>query len=111
MSLIDKIRKARETSVEVGGHTFVVIRPTDEQALGFSRNDITVVDIVRRFTVGWDLIELDIYSGGGSENVPFSADLFGEWVADNPDVWEPLGNAIMAAYKAHSDKRSESVKN
>jgi hypothetical protein len=37
--------------------------------------------------------------------------LFGEWVADQPAVWEPLAQAIMDAYKAHADKRDAAVKN
>ena len=111
MSLVEKIRKARETSVEAGGRRFVIRRPTDEEALANSRAGASLLDVVRQFTIGWEMTELDLIPGGSPTPVPFSAELFGEWVADQPSIWEPLGNAILAAYKAHADKRGEAVKN
>lgn len=111
MSLIDKIRKARESTIEVGGHQFTVCRPTDEEALTLGRQNVTLVDVVKRFTRGWNLAEIDVIPGGGPEKVPFDADLFAEWVADRTEVWEPLGNAIMDLYKTHADQRAAAVKN
>lgn len=111
MSLIDKIRKAREVGVEAGGRQFVIRRPTDEEALRIGRADMDMLGIVKRFTVGWDLTELDLIPGGTPTSLPFDAELFGEWVADQPAVWEPLAQAIMDAYKAHADKREDAVKN
>ena len=111
MSLIDKIRKARETGVEVGGRQFVIRRPTDEEALRIGRDDMDMLGVVKRFTVGWDLTELDVIPGGSPASLPFDAALFGEWVADQPAVWEPLGQAILEAYKAHTDKRADAAKN
>jgi len=111
MSLIDKIRKARETTIEAGGHQFTIRRPTDEEAITLSREDVGLVAIVKRFTLGWDLAEIDLIPGGGPEKVAFDGSLFGEWVADRPQVWEPLGNAIMAAYTAHAASREAALKN
>lgn len=111
MALIDKIRKAREIGVEADGRQFTIRRPTDEEAVRISRDNADMLAIVKRFTIGWSLAELDLVPGGGPEKVPFDADLFGEWVADQPAVWEPLAQAIMDAYKAHSDKREAAVKN
>jgi hypothetical protein len=88
-----------------------VRRPTDEEALTLSRDDVNLVDIVKRFTLGWNLVELDLIPGGGPDKVAFDEYLFGEWVADHPAVWEPLGSAIMDLYKVHSAKRDEAVKN
>lgn len=109
MSLIDKIRKARETTVEAAGKEFTIRRPTDEEAMQLGH--LNLVEIVKRFTTGWGVVELDLIPGGGPEKVPFDPDLFAEWVADRPEVWEPLGTAIMNAYKAHADKRDAAVKN
>lgn len=111
MSLIDKIRRARETGVEADGKRFTIRRPTDEEALRVSRDNAGMLDIVKQFTVGWELSELDLIPGGGPEKIPFDATLFGEWVADQPSVWEPLAQAIMDAYKVHADKREAAVKN
>ena len=111
MSLVDKIRKAREVGVEVGGMQFTIRRPTDEEALRISRADSSLLDVVKQFTVGWQLTELDVIPGGTGAKIAFDAELFAEWVADQPSVWEPLGKAIMAAYEAHAKKRDEAVKN
>ena len=111
LSLIDKIRRAREIGVEADGKKFTIRRPTDEEALQFSNENVTMLSVVKRFTVGWGMAEMDIVPGGGPEKVPFDAILFGEWVADKPTIWEPLGTAILSAYQAHHDKRETTAKN
>ena len=111
MSLIEKIRKAREIGVEAGGHKFTIRRPTDEEALRLSREGDDMLAVVKRFVIGWDLMELDLIPGGSGVAVQFDAELFAEWVADQPSVWEPLGQAVLEAYKAHTDKRTDAVKN
>ena len=109
MSLLDKIRKARETGVEADGRKFTIRRPTDEEAMQFGKSGL--LEIVKKFVIGWELVELDLIPGGGPEKVPFDPELFAEWVSDQPEVWEPLGTAILNAYKAHTDKRDAAVKN
>lgn len=109
MSLLDKIRKARETGVEAGGRKFTIRRPTDEEAMQFGKSGL--LDIVKKFVIGWELTELDLIPGGDGVAVKFDPELFSEWVADQPEVWEPLGTAILNAYKAHTDKRDAAVKN
>lgn len=109
MSLIDKIRKAREVEIEAGGHRFTVRRPTDEEAFSFSQYNL--IEVVKKHVIGWDLKEIDIIPGGDGAPVTFDREVFCEWVSDNPDVWEPLGTAILEAYKAHAEKRNNTVKN
>lgn len=109
MSLLDKIRKAREVGVEAGGRKFTIRRPTDEEAMAFGKSNL--LEIVKKFVIGWELKELDLIPGGDGAAVKFDPELFAEWVADQPEVWEPLGTAILNAYKAHTDKRDASVKN
>ena len=111
MTLIEKIRKARELMVEVNGHQFTIRRPTDEEAINFSSESFGLVDIVKLFTVGWNLTELDLIPGGGGEPVKFDHALFCEWVADQPIIWQPLGEAIMKAYSDHAAKREDAKKN
>jgi hypothetical protein len=111
MSLVDKIRKAREVGIEVNGMQFTIRRPTDEEALRISRADSSLLDVVKQFTIGWQLTELDVIPGGTGAKIAFDAELFCEWVADQPLVWEPIGKAIMTAYEAHAKKRDETVKN
>ena len=108
-ALIDKIRKAREFVVEVNGHKFTARRPTVCDAIELA--GIAPVEFVRRFVIGWDLTELDVIPGGGPEPVAFDSDLWAEWVADRPELWEPLAIPIMDAYKRHAELREAATKN
>ena len=109
MALIDKIRKARETTIQINGKTWTIRRPTDEEAVQLGQSGL--LDMVKRFVIGWELTELDLIPGGDGSAVKFDAALFAEWVADQPDVWEPLGAAILEAYKTHAEKRDAALKN
>jgi len=109
--LEEKIRKAREVGVDADGRKFTIRRPTDEEMAIAVANGDGLLPIVKRFVIGWDLVEIDLIPGGSPEKVPFDSELFAEWVADQPSVWTPLGNAVIAAYKAHADKRDAAVKN
>ena len=111
MSLADKIRKARETTVEINGGVWTIRRPTDEEAVSLSANGDGLLAIVKRFVIDWPLKEIDLVPGGTDVKPQFDAEAFAEWVADKPDLWEPLGSAVLAAYKTHADKRDETVKN
>jgi len=108
-ALADKIRRARETQVEAGGYVFTIRRPTDAEAMSLGK--ASVMDLVTRFVVGWNLKEIDLIPGGSPVDAPFDGDAFGEWVADQPETLSVLAAAIVDAYKAHSAKRSEAEKN
>lgn len=109
MSLIDKLRKSREFQVPAGSHTFTVRRPTDAD-VALLRSPAPL-DFVNRFVIGWDLKELDVIPGGGPDAVAFDALLWSEWVADRPQLWEPLAEAILGAYKTHAEAREVDAKN
>jgi hypothetical protein len=108
-ALAEKIRRARESTVEAGGHVFTIRRPTDADAM--SLGDASVMDIVRRFVVGWTLKEIDLIPGGSPVDAAFDAEAFGEWVSDQPEVIGTLSTAIVSAYQAHAQKRSDAEKN
>lgn len=108
-TLIEKLLRAREKGVEVAGHTFTIRRPTDADVM--IMRDKAPLDFVTRFVVGWDLKELDIIPGGGPEAVPFDTALWGAWVLDHPEVWDPLSMAIVESYESHVKAREESAKN
>lgn len=102
--LIEKIRKSRETQAEAGGGKFTIRRPTDLEVSVLRGTALKQGDLLEKFVTGWDLKELDIIPGGDGAPVPFSTDLFMEWVADHPEVWGPLCNAILNAYENHLAK-------
>lgn len=107
--LLDKLRRARETRVDAGGWTFTIRRPTDAEVIGL--NATSPMDLVRRFVVGWNLKEIDVVPGGAPEPTPFDPDLWTEWVADQPQLWEPLSTAVLDGYKRHVEAREDAAKN
>ena len=111
MSLIDKMRKAREIGIEADGRKFKIRRPTDEEWLDICTNKPTPLNTIRRFTIDWDMAELDLFPGGGPDKVTFDAEMFSEWIADQPDSWMPLYNGIVSAYNEYNAKREAAVKN
>lgn len=109
-TLIDKLRKAREQKVEVGGHSFTVRRPTDLEAMSL-RAASGVADLLP-FVVGWEAVrEIDLVPGGSAVPVAFDAAVCAEWLADRPDLLEPLVEAILAGYRAHVAALEAAAKN
>ena len=110
-ALAEKLRRARQSRIEIDGRKFVITRPTDADAA--SLGGMTMVEIICRFVVGWDgMTELDLgLPGGTGAPVDFSADVFGEWIVDQPQCWAPMAEAIVGAYKAHAEKREAAEKN
>lgn len=107
--LADRIRRARESQVEAGGFVFTIRRPTDAEAV--SLGGLDAVGIMRRFVVNWNLKEIDLVPGGSPVDAAFDAEAFGEWVSDQPQTIATLSTAIVEAYQAHVEKRSEAEKN
>lgn len=109
-SLINQLRKARETKVPAGGFTFTVRRPTDTEFL--EHRELRVFEIAQEYVIGWEgVTEADIVKGGGEDPVPFNRDLWREWCADRPDLWEPLFEAVLTAYEQHAEARKAAAKN
>jgi hypothetical protein len=109
MSLVDKIRKARETGVEVEGFRFTIRRPTDQEAI--SLKGASFIEISQRFVVGWSGVkEVDIVPGGDGVEVAFDAEVWKEWCADNPNFWGPVANAVLASYNDHCKARNDTKK-
>lgn len=102
--------RARERSVPVGDRSYTIRRPSDADAAVFS--GLSTIEILKRFVVGWNLVELDLLPGGGGpEPVPFDADVWAIHVVDHPDLWMPLGNAILEDYEKHVKERERLEKN
>ncbi|WP_333710373.1 hypothetical protein [Malikia spinosa] len=109
MSLIDRLRKAREIRIEAGGQVFTALRPTDMDMVGLIGADGYAL---LKFVIGWEMTELDLgIPGGSGEAVPFQPDLFAEWIKDQPALWTPLIIAIKDAYAAHSERLEQAAKN
>lgn len=106
-ALLEKMRRARETRVEVADFAFIVRRPTPVEMADMSRT--------RDFTsavVGWEKVrEMDIVPGGDPHPLTFDADACAEWLRDRPDLYGPVIDRVMEAFKAHVAALEEAQKN
>lgn len=111
MSLADKIRKARETSVTVGGFTFTVRRPTDVEMLRLRAEGLTLDSLIG-FVVGWSGVkQIDLIPGGDPVPATFDAETAREWLSDRPDLLTPLVDEVLAQYRKHVESLEAAAKN
>lgn len=110
MSLVEKIRKARETKVEAGGFTFAIRRPTALEMIEL--RSVPRGRAYLPFVVGWEGVkEMDILPGGDPHPLDFNADVCAEWLTDRLDLLLPISEAIDVAFKANEDRLENSKKN
>jgi len=110
MSLIDKIRKARETKVEAGGFTFVIRRPTELEMVEIQ--SLPRGRAILPFVIGWEGVkELDLVPGGDPHPLDFDADVCTEWLTDRLDLLGPVADGVFAAFSAHAARLEDAKKN
>jgi len=111
-ALAEKLRRARQSTVEVDGRKFVITRPTDADA-AFRMAGMDTIDALKRFVIGWPgMTEIDLgIPGGTGVEALFDPETFAAWVEDQPQVWAGLTKAIGEAYAAHAEKHKAAEKN
>ena len=110
-ALAEKMRKAREVRVESNGHVFVVLRPTPIQWEKIARHGDLFQGIVE-LLVDWDkFVELDLIPGGDPHPVKFDADACAEWLADHPEDFGRVADAMVEAMNKYVEGRDAAVKN
>lgn len=111
-ALLEKIRKARETQVEVEGVKYTILRPTDLDVLDMQYSGTReAVEGISKFVIGWDLKEIDIIPGGRNVPIDYDRDLFNEYIADKPGSWSGLIEAVRNTYKTYTEGREVRAKN
>jgi len=115
-TLSEKIRKAREFTKEVGGHSFTLRRPTEVEWFETvaTRPDGSNASTARflPFIIGWsNVIESDVLNGGDPHPLSFSESVRDEWLADRSDLFGPLITALMDEFVAYNEKRQALTKN
>lgn len=107
--LAEKIRKAREKAVEVGGFSFTIRRPTDVDMVDFSGTKRA--ENLLKFVVGWDGVkEIDLFEGGEGHPAKFDSEACQEWLMDRPDLFTPVINAVLEAYQSHKQSLADAEK-
>lgn len=111
-NLIERIKKARQTTVKIGEITLICRRPTDLEMLEMRTDKVTQGYILKRFVDGWEgMKEVDLVPGGTGDAAPFSPELFAEWVSDHPESWATISDAVVQGYKQHEATLEASAKN
>lgn len=107
MSLVEALRKSRETIVTSGAFEFTIKRPTDYDAVKFAKME--QLEILTEFVEGWNVKEIDVVPGGTSEVAPFSKELFKEWIKEDLMLWSPLIEQIQSAYIDHKKAKDDAL--
>ena len=110
-ALYAKLRKAREMRVEAGGFTFLVLRPTPLEREEKLRGG-NVARGILSLVVGWEGVkELDLVKGGDPHPLPFDAEACAEWLADRPDLFAEIADAVVKGFEAHIKRLDDALKN
>lgn len=110
-TLAERLRAARETWVTVEGVELLIRRPTALEATELARAG--AVERLRATVVGWRGVTEQTLRvpGGTADPVPFDADTFVEWVADQPKVLVGVSEEIKRIVEAHKARREALEKN
>lgn len=112
MSLVEKMRKAREVRVPVGDKAFIIRRPTALEMIELRQSAQARGRAVLPFVVGWENVtSLDLMPGGDAGPVAFDAGVAAEWLTDRLDLLQPVADAVFKAYQDHEDKLEAAKKN
>ena len=110
MSLIEKIRKSRESKVTAGGFTFIIRRPTALEMIEIQNQPRGRA--ILQFVIGWENVTLlDMMPGGDPNPLDYDADVAAEWLTDRLDILAPLADAIFESYRAHEARLEDTKKN
>jgi len=139
MSLIEQMRRARQTLQDIDGHQFTIRRPTpmewlevpvewatgvpeslsDEQRNEWLQKQTTLSSAkwrkfawccALRFVDGWNLTELDLIPGGTGAPAPFSIDVLEEWLRDHPAALNGIAMAVFNAWCNYAATQAEDGK-
>ena len=106
-----KIRKAREFSREIDGWNLKLRRPTDAEATLFKGEEISHIEIGKKFVIGWeDVTEEKLVPGGSSDPVEFDPDLWAEVLVDQPQIWDKLTSAILESFLLYRKAKEDRAK-
>lgn len=104
---IARLKKARESRLEVGAFAFVIRRPTVAEIAKLRRAAVDL-EFTTQFVVGWEGVnESDLIPGGDPEPVAFNAEVFRLWIQDRPDLWGPISKEVIESYKRYEATLAE----
>lgn len=131
-TLAEKIRAARQKSIDIDGHRFTYRRPTPIEMLNWlGDTDVQMtkqwfeqqfnlatcagwrskaIEALGLFVDDWDLTELDLFSGGTGAKAEFSADALIEYLGDHPSALNALAVAIYSSWLTFLQEQADAEK-
>lgn len=106
--LAERIRAGRRFTLKEGGVEYRCRRPTDFEALSLQQqlDAFGIPAVCARFVEGWSITERALVGEGDDEKeVPVSAELVAEWLADHAHVALAISNQLVEEYR----KRREAL--
>lgn len=111
MSLIDDIKKARESSVTVGNVTFKCRVASVQEYVEYSIKSVIDPDVCRKHVIDWSgVTEADLIEGGKKEPVSFDAELFDLVIGDKPDWWQAIYKHVIEKAQQKLEQKAENEK-
>lgn len=99
-----RVRVERPAEAEFGEY----LQPAEQGKVKWSCN----LDQVKRVVTGWSgFTEATFIESGASDEVPFSAALWGAWVADHVAAARPVADKVVAMLAAHEVSIADTEKN
>lgn len=107
--LLAKRKAARETTVEIGLHRWTLRRPTPYERAKIGGLDS--LELLCQFVTAWDLKEIDLIPGGNPTPAQFDTALLADYLAEQPELWEPLTSALLKSIQDYDARLEDAAKN
>lgn len=117
---LEQMRRARRRDVPAGkeGWVFTIELPTEMELFALlddeSRRKETefVGRVAQRVVVGWKgLKESDLLPSATDDPAEFDREVYRYWIADRPELWAPIADAMFAMRKEQLEAREVDAKN
>jgi len=109
--LLARLKKSRQSTLKIGEYTFTVRRPTAFEAANLFADNPTQFDIARDFVDGWDGVkDADLVPSGGNDAAEFERVLWGEWLADRVEFWEPIFDHVVKSFTDYKERKGAAGK-
>lgn len=119
--LVEKLRKQREFTQEIGGGKQLIIRRmselqyteflTEKEIKAKQFDFVRLSDFINKFVVDWrGFTELDFDPGGSNDAVKYDSELLKEWMQDRVDVANTVVDAVWESFFKHVREKAEAEK-
>jgi len=111
-ALSNRMKKARQSPFEIGGYTFIILRPTVYEMVRYKEEGGTPYKLADECVVDWKGVhECDIIEGGAAEEIPFDRDTWSSWLQEKGEWWAPIGLRVIQVFNEYVERTEAATKN